>query len=268
MPYADLNGIAAYYEQHGAGDPVLLLHGGFCSIETWQPQIEALSPHYLVHAPERPGQGRTPDREGPITYDDMVADTLAYLDHAGVARTHVIGFSDGAITGLRLAMEHPGLVRSLVAISGNLSPDCFGPDGTSPAPEEEPEEPPAGTGADTGANAEEQPEEEDPEWAEIRAAYDRLSPDGPEHGDAVLEKLMTLWTSHPDIPAADLAAISAPTLVLAGDGDSIPTEHTVLIRRSIPGAQLCIVPDAGHLAASQRPDLVNDVLTTFLGTVP
>lgn len=261
MPYADLNGIAAYYEQHGAGDPVLLLHGGFCSIETWRPQIEALSPHYLLHAPERPGQGRTPDREGPITYDQMVADTLAYLDHAGLERTHVIGFSDGAITGLRLAMEHPHRVRSLVAISGNLSPDCFGPDGTSPAPEDE-------TTADPGPDSEDSSEEEDPEWTEIRAAYDRLSPDGPEHGDAVLEKLVTLWQSHPDIPAGDLARIGVPTLVLAGDRDSIPTEHTVLIYRSIPGAQLCIVPGAGHLAASQRPDLVNDVLTTFLGAVP
>ena len=133
MPYVDLTGIASYYEQHGAGDPVLLLHGGFCSVETWQPQIESLAPHYWVHVPERPGHGRTPDRDGPATFEAMVADTLAYLDAFDLASVHVVGFSDGAIIGLMLAMHHPDRVRSLVSISANLDPDAFEEDGDAEA---------------------------------------------------------------------------------------------------------------------------------------
>ncbi len=125
MPYVELDGIATYYEVHGAGDPVLLLHGGFCSIETLQPQIDELALGYQVHAPERPGQGRTADRDGPISFDAMVRDTLAYLSALGVPAAHVIGFSDGAITGLLLARDHPERVRSLVAISANLDPTGF-----------------------------------------------------------------------------------------------------------------------------------------------
>lgn len=248
MPYADLNGVSTYYERHGAGQPVVLLHGGFCSIETWQAQLDALAPSYAVHAPERPGQGRTADREGPITFESMVADTVAYLDHAGLPDAHLVGFSDGAITALLLAMQHPERVRSLVAISGNLDPDCFG---ETAAPADPPD-------AD---------EAEDPGWAAIRAAYDRLSPDGPGHGDEVLAKLFALWQSDPHIDPAALAAITAPALVLAGDGDSIPTAHTLLIARSIPGARLCIVPGAGHMVASDRPELVNRVLLDFLDGV-
>lgn len=247
MPYTDLRGIPTYYEQRGAGDPVLLLHGGFCSNETWRAQVEALEPHFRVHAPERPGHGRTADRMGPVTYDDMVTDTLAYLDHAGVDRAHVVGFSDGAITALLLGMRHPERVRSIVAISANLDPDCLG-------------------GEESGEAAEEADEDstDDPEWAGIRAAYDRLSPDGPEYGDVVLQKLSSLWQTEPRIASSELAAITAPTLVLAGDRDSIPTAHTLLIARSITDARLCVVPDAGHLVISQRPDLVNRVLLDFL----
>lgn len=248
MPYVDISGISTYYEQHGAGDPVLLLHGGFCSVETWRLQIDSLAARYRVHAPERPGQGRTADRAGPITFEHMVADSIAYLDSQGVERAHVIGFSDGGITGLLLAMDHPERVCSLVAISANLDPSGF---------------------ADGETTVDEAREDEvDDELRDLRAAYDRLSPDGPAHGDVVWDKLMALWTSEPQIDSAALRRIVAPTLVLAGDRDSISTAHTALIARSIPGAQLCIVPDAGHLVTLDRPDLVNHVLHRFLGNRP
>lgn len=247
-PYVDLEGIAGYYEIHGSGDPVLLLHGGFCSLDTWSHQLPSLAEHYQVHAPERPGQGRTADRPGPVTFAGMVDDTLAYLDAVGLTDAHVVGFSDGAIIGLLLALDHPERVRSLVAISGNLDPSIFD--------------------AETVEAEEDAPSETEDEETVLRAAYDRLSPDGPEHGDVVLDRLMEMWLSEPQIPAEALARITAPTLVLAGDRDSIPTEHTVRIARSIPGAQLCIVPDAGHMVIEQRPELVNLHLHRFLRSAP
>lgn len=245
MPYVDLGGIATYYEQHGAGEPVLLLHGGHCSIETWQAQIDALAPTYRVHAPERPGQGRTADRPGAMSYRCMVDDTLAYLDAMNVESAHVVGFSDGAITGLLLALEHPVRLRSLVAISANLSPAAFG------EIEEEPE--PTSAQPDEGEVLDDEDE-----------AYIRLSPDGPDHRATVLEKLFAMWMSEPDIDPADLAKVELPTLILAGDRDSIPTTHTVEIARAIPGARLCIVPDAGHLVIRERPAEVNRAIGDFL----
>jgi pimeloyl-ACP methyl ester carboxylesterase len=240
VPYVDLSGVSVYYEQHGTGDPVLLLHGGFCSIETWQHQIDSLAARFEVHAPERPGHGRTPDRAGPITFAGMVDDTLAYLDSRGIESAHVIGFSDGAITGVLLAMDHPQRVRSLVAISANLDPGAFVDDEGS------------------------EDESGDDDLHGVREAYDRLSPDGAAHGDVVLEKLMQLWRSEPQIDPVALGRIAAPTLVLAGDGDSITTAHTTLIARSIPGAQLCIVPGAGHMVTLERPELVSLLLRDFL----
>jgi pimeloyl-ACP methyl ester carboxylesterase len=247
MPYVELDGIATYYEVHGAGDPVLLLHGGFCSIETLQPQIDELALGYQVHAPERPGQGRTADRDGPISFDAMVRDTLAYLSALGVPAAHVIGFSDGAITGLLLARDHPERVRSLAAISANLDPTGFVEDDDAPpAPDDGPE--PEGLST-------------------FHEAYHRLSPDGPEHVEVVLAKLMTMWQSEPQIAPASLAAITAPTLVLAGQHDSIRTDHTLEIARTVPGAQLAIVPGAGHMVMEERPAAVNLLLGEFLASV-
>jgi len=244
VPYLQLGDLAHYYAVHGAGEPVLLLHGGYCSAETWQSQVDALSAHYQVHTPERPGHGRTADREGRFTYSDMVVDTLAYLDAQGIASAHVVGFSDGAIVGLLLAMTHPQRVRSLVSISANLDPGGLVDDSEEDEPESD--------------QSEEDPEDE---------AYARLSPDGPAHASVVLSKLMQLWRSEPAIEAAALAGIAAPTLIMAGDRDTIRPEHTALIARSIPGAQLRIMPDAGHMVLRDQPDAVNQLLTEFLAEV-
>ncbi len=245
MPTFDLDGIAAYYEQHGDGEPLLLLHGGFCSLETMEAQLRHLATTYRVHAMERPGHGRTADRPGPFTYQAMVEDTLAFLEAVDVESTHVVGFSDGAVVGLLLALDHPARVRSLVAISANLDPSVFGDAG---------DEDEAGTDGDAG---------DDPE----RAVYDRLTPDGPAHGDVVLAKLLALWQVEPRIDAADLARVSAPTLVLAGDRDVIPTHHTVDIAQAIPGAQLCILPGAGHLAVREQPAAVNAAISAFMASI-
>ncbi len=241
MSYVEIDGITTYYEVHGAGEPVLLLHGGFCSLETLTSQIDALSGSFHVHAPERPGQGRTADREGPITFDGMVRDTLAYLDEVDVRAAHVIGFSDGAITGLLLARDHPDRVLSLVSISANLDPEGFVADDEESTDEAE----------------------DDDQWG-VREAYDRLSPDGPAHGDVVLEKLVAMWQVEPQIDPASLSSIRAPTLVLAGQHDSIRTDHTIAIAQAIPGAQLAIVPAAGHMVMEDRAAVVNLLLHEFL----
>src|SRR2546422_431843 len=100
----ELDGVSTYYEHDGAGPPLLLLHGGFNPIETLAPQRAALAPAFTVYLPERRGHGRTPDGAGPISYGLMTADTVAFLDALGLATVDVVGYSDGAIIGLLLAI--------------------------------------------------------------------------------------------------------------------------------------------------------------------
>ena len=240
MPYVNLAGLESYHEIEGAGDPLLLLHGGFCSLETMRELGSDLASSYRVHAPERPGHGRTPDRDGPYSYAGMVTDSLAYLDAVGLDSVHVVGFSDGAIAGLMMALDHPDRVRSLVAISANLDP--------------------------TGFVAEELfaaavPAES---MARVDAQYAELSPDGPAHAEAVTAKLHAMWVAEPQIPRAALAGITAPTLVMAGDHDMIAPEHTLAIAEGIAGAQLCIVPGASHMLVEERPALIGRIVREFL----
>ncbi|MFL5738409.1 MAG: alpha/beta fold hydrolase [Actinomycetota bacterium] len=245
MTRVELDGICCYSEETGAGDPVLLLHGGYCSIETMRPQIDELSGRYRVLAFERPGHGRSPDREGPISFDAMLAETVAYLDAMETDRAHVIGLSDGAILGYLMAIRHPERVRSLVAISGNVH---------------------ASVGTELA--------EEELALAMPRSAidalsqdYERLSPDGPGHRDVIFGKLMEMWKREPNITREELQAIAAPTLVMTADHDVIPLEHIVMIRSTIPNAQLCVIPNASHMLMTDRPELVNLALSEFLESV-
>lgn len=242
MPVIDVRGIASHHEIAGAGEPLLLLHGGFCSLETMRPLGELLTSSYLVHAVERPGHGRTPDRDGPISYAEGLLDTLAHLDAVGLDRVHVVGFSDGAILGLLLALHHPDRVRSLVAISANTDPSGYLADGSSGA-DERPE-----------ARAGRDPE---------REAYDALSPDGPAHAVEVLAKLTRMWTTEPSIDASTLGSISVPTLVVAGDRDVIARDHTLAIADGIPGSRLAVLPGS-HMLVAERPAVVGAVVLDFL----
>jgi len=253
MTYLRINGTELYTEVDGAGEPVLLLHGGFCSLESLRAQSDALVEDHRVHAFERPGHGRSADIDGEYDYASGVADTIAYLDAHGLDSVHVVGYSDGAILGIMLALEHPARVRSVVAISANLDPSAF-----STAPEHQ-------ALLLSPAAARVPLEEPVPERPDLeRMHYDRLSPDGPEHGAIVLDKLFRLWTTAPSIDPAELAAITAPVLVIAGDRDSIRPDHSLLIAASIPGAQLCIVPGATHGLLAERPELISHVIGDFL----
>jgi pimeloyl-ACP methyl ester carboxylesterase len=250
MAYLRINGMDLYSETEGQGDPVLLLHGGFCSLESLRAQGDALVTDRQVFAYERPGHGRSSDIDEEYSYARGVADTVEYLDAQGLDAVDVVGYSDGAIIGLLLAIDHPDRIRSLVAISANLDPSAF-------------THSPVGVDApvlDAPAPAEDDEEKPDLE----RMHYERLSPDGPAHADAVLAKLFRLWTAEPQIAPTDLAGITARTLVMSGDRDTIRPDHSLLIASSIPGAQLCIVPATTHNLIAERPGLISDIIKEFL----
>jgi len=238
-----------YAEAAGSGAPVLLLHGGFGSIEAVRALFDALAQNHRVHAYERPGHGRTPDVAGEYDYRRDAGDAFAFLDEQGVDAAHLVGYSDGGVIALLLALAHPERVLSVTAIGANLDATAFAdtvPDGIPFLP------PPA-------------PPIDDPDremqW------YARLSPDGPDHAEVVLAKLQRLWAKGPGIAPADLGAITAPTLVVSADRDTIRVDHSLLIASSIPRAQLCIVPGATHDLLAERPALVTTVVTEFLTEV-
>ena len=126
--YVDAGGVHTYYEAQGAGDPVVLLHGGMCTIETWGAQVPAFVERYRVYLPERRGHGRTPDVEGPMTYAGMAEDTIAFLDALAIGPAHLVGWSDGALVGLLVAMRRPDLVRKLVLIGQAVTLDGARPE--------------------------------------------------------------------------------------------------------------------------------------------
>jgi pimeloyl-ACP methyl ester carboxylesterase len=238
----EANGVDTYYEVDGEGEPVVLLHGGFVTIDSWAPQRAALGARYRLYLPERRGHGRTPDVDGPLSYAVMAADTIAFMDAVGLPSAHLVGWSDGAIVGLEVALARPELVRSLVLIGTAAHLDGW-------RPEERAE-------AETMTPASLPPF--------IREAYDRLSPDGPDHFPIVFERLLAEWRTEPRHELAELGAVSARTLILVGDRDGVTVEHAAAMQRAIPDAQLAVVPGADHFLTFRKPDLANRLLLDFL----
>ena len=238
----EANGVRHHVEEAGSGDTVVLLHGGLGSSETFAAQVPALAERFRVVAFDRRGHGRTPDVEGPFGYDAMLDDTVALLSALRIGRARIVGFSDGAILGLLMAVRRPELVERLVAIGGNAWPDGMEPWFTTWL---------------ARAEAETYPQA-------YVDAYGRLSPDGPSHWPVVFAKTKRMWLEEPSISEAELAGIEAPTLVMAGDRDLVSPEHSVVLYRTLPNARLAIVPGATHDVHEERPEVVNRLLVDFL----
>lgn len=245
--YVELKGVKTWYEVDGEGDPLLLLHGGFCTNETWGMQRSALAAKYHVFLPERRAHGHTPDVDGPLSYHDMANDTAEFLDSVVGGPAHLVGWSDGGIVALLVAMARPELVRKIVAIGANFKLAA---------------EVAAAPGMLEHMTA------DSPDMAMLRSMYEQASPDGPEHWNVIAGKLFEMYAREPDIAVEDLARITAPTLVLAGDDDQMTLEHTIELYRAIPNSELAVVPGASHLLVMEKPEMVNRLILDFLGNEP
>ncbi len=227
--FADVNELHMYYAVQGEGPPLVQLHGGTCTSD--QLGVELFAERFRVIAPEQMGHGRTgDDMSRPFRYHDMAQDTVALLRYLKVKRASVLGFSDGGIVGLDLAIHHPELVSNLVVTGANFTTDGYTESGREFIMTAEPQDWPQ----------------------EIREDYDRLSPDGPDHWPVVLERLRRMWLHEPNFTVEQLGRITAPTLVIVGDRDMIELEHSVALFRAIPDAQLCVVPGASHGAMPEQ----------------
>ena len=257
MSYADVNGLSLYYEEHGAGEPLVLLHGGFGAAELMQPIIPALAAGRRVIAVDLQGHGHTGDIDRPLRPEHMADDIAALIAHLGLERADVMGYSLGGTVALRTAIQHPERVRRLVVVSV-----AFRRDGSHPEVLE---------AMDQMGPAAVEPLRQSPPGQ----LYARTAP-RPEDWPALVAKTGDLL--HHDYDwTAEIEAMTTPTLLVFADADSIRPEHIVefyallggglhdagwdLSRR--PVAQLAILPGTTHYDISGSPALAPAV-TSFL----
>jgi pimeloyl-ACP methyl ester carboxylesterase len=218
--YIQLGDVHTYYEEDGAGEPLVLLHPGLADSRAFEDYVPELAKHFHVFRPDRRGHGRTPDVEGPITYALMAQDTIAFLEQVVGGPASLLGHSDGAPVALLAALERPDLVRKLV-----LSAGVFHHDGWAP-----------------GAI-----DLDDETIAFFTDYWGAVAPDGPDHFPVVKAKLDRMHREEPTLTVADLAGYPGPALVMVGDSDEeIPIEHTLALHRGLPNAQLAVLPGTGH----------------------
>lgn len=211
--YADANGLHAYFEVHGTGEPLVVLHGAYQSVEDLRPLIDGLAASRQVIALDLQGHGRTADVDRPLTYEGMADDVAALMDAVGVPRADVFGCSMGGGVAYQLVIRHPGRVDRLAAASASFSAAGLYPEFAAMFEQMEPE-------AMVGMM----------EGSPFATAYRAVAPD-PDAFPRLVEKLLALDATPQDWPAADVEGIAAPTLVISGDADIVRPEHSVEIYR-------------------------------------
>jgi pimeloyl-ACP methyl ester carboxylesterase len=238
--YAPVNGIDMYYAVYGAGDPILLIHGGLGHADIWGFQVPKLAASHTVIVADSRGHGRSSRTKDPYGYALMASDYLALLDHLGIDKVALVGWSDGGIIGIDIAMSHPERLTKLFAQAANVTVD-----GVMPSVAED---------ATFGAYI-----------AWMGEDYARLSKT-PDQYDAFVEQISGMWASEPAYSDEALGRITVPTAIVLGDHDeAISREHTDHMAAVIPGAKLVILPEASHFAMLQDPDGYTQAVLDFLG---
>ncbi len=242
MSYVDANGVHTYYEEHGSGDPLLLLlHGGLVDGDSFAQQTPVFAEHYRVIVPDRRGHGRTPDVEGPISYELMADDTIAFMEALGTGPAHLVGWSDGGNVGLLVAIKRPDLVRQprrhRLQLQRRRADDRGG--GLVQARH-----------ADLGG----------PRHArDVEGERRRPGPLRRGAGEDAAAAGSTTRSRPPTSPGSRARRSS-----WSGDDDITRFEHTIELYDTIPDAQLAVIPGASHLAPIEKAELVNQLVLDFL----
>jgi pimeloyl-ACP methyl ester carboxylesterase len=226
------DGVTLYYEVYGQGEPLLIIHGNGGSIGTMAAQIAFFRSRYRVIAMDSRDHGKSGDSPDKITYEKMTDDLAALLDHLKTKPVDVLGWSDGGIEALLLGIRHPAKMKKIAAMAANLNPSTDA------------------VYAET--------------WAMARSLIDAIpaaEKDTPQGRRAT--KVTSMMFEEPNIAPAALQAITAPTLVLAGDHDLIRDEHTLDIFHHVPNSQLAIFPNATHMVPYDDSALFNATVERF-----
>jgi pimeloyl-ACP methyl ester carboxylesterase len=238
---ADLRGIRMYYELHGKGPPLILLHGGTGDGRQFSKQVPYFEGTYRLIVPDACAQGRTTDRPGPLSYHAMAEDIVALMDRLHVTKARVMGWSDGGIVGLDLAIHHPDRISHLVTFGAAFRPD--GVDASLLA------------WADTATAAAFGPD--------MKKGYQAISPNR-DHYEEAMNKIIHMWKTQPNFTTEELGRIRAKTFIIAGEHDLVRRDHTEALAKAIPRAKLWIVPNATHGVMIENADQVNPAVRDFL----
>lgn len=227
--YAKVNGIEMYYAVYGAGDPILLIHGGLGHADIWANQVITMMKTNMVIVADSRGHGRSTRDDKPYGYDLMASDYLALLDFLKVDKVDLVGWSDGGIIGIDIAMNHPERLKKLFAQAANVTVDGVNPDVMK-----------------------------NKTFAEY---IDRMGKDyskiskTPDQYNAFVDQISKMWASEPAWTKAMLSKIKTPTAIVQGDHDeAILMPHAAYMASAIPGATLIILKDASHFAMLQDPE--------------
>ena len=243
MAYAPVNGLQLYYEIHGSGKPLVLLHGGLMTIDlNFGPLLGPLAGGRQVIAVELQGHGHTADTSRAMTIETLAGDVVALLDHLGIAEADLFGFSLGGLVAYAVALGAPGRGGKLIVASA----DAYRPPGRESVPLDEDRMP---TPADFQA---------------MRDAYEAVAPD-PSHFDALGETVGTMVTkTYVGWTADDLRAMQTPTLVLVGDNDFIRVSAAVEAVELRPHGQLAVLAGTTHMDMTRSPERILVMVVPFL----
>jgi len=251
LPIPDQSGLAPVGDiqmwyavfNRGGGNPVLLIHGGLENADTWGNQVAVLAMAHEVIIADSRGHGRSTRSDKPFGYQLMADDYIGLLDYLMIDKVALVGWSDGAIIGLDMAMRHRERLSKLWAYGAN-----FNIGGLIPNFDKDP------VFSQAIANA--------------GQAYARLSPTPDQYG-AFVEAISAMWNSQPDYTPQQLGLITTPTMIVDGEYDeAIKREHTEELSRLIPNARFLIMPGVSHFGHLQNPQLYNTYLTGFLDSRP
>jgi pimeloyl-ACP methyl ester carboxylesterase len=230
--FYDINGFKMYTEVYGSGPPLLMIHGNNGDMSAFAKNVPYFATHYQVILADSRSQGRSIDPNHSLTFEMMADDYAALLDAMHISSAYVIGWSDGGINALLLAIRHPEKVKRLASTGANLWPTA---DALRPGL-----------------------------WDEGKKEYDAgLHKEYSTAKEKNDRKLFLLDWQEPHITLAQLHTIQAPSLIICGDHDVISITHTVLIYQNIPHANLWVVPNSGHATLREHTDDFNHQVDTF-----
>jgi pimeloyl-ACP methyl ester carboxylesterase len=251
--YIEANGLEVYYEHYGEGEPLLLVHGGTATSQSWASHLPAFTEHFEVFTPDSRGHGRTDNPTGELGYRMMADDLASLIDALGLQRPLVLGYSDGGQIALELGLRYPGLARALVlggtqfrfseayleAVRSLL--------GIAEGEELDPEK----------------LEREQPDWvAYLREAHGHVY--GPEYWKAYVKQIAALWLRTLRYTPEDIAAVTDPVLLLVGDRDGVCTEESVELFRVLPNAELAVAPASDHSFIEAKAGIFDALALDFL----
>ena len=238
MPeYINLRNHQVYnYEWEHDGEAVVLLHGGLSKTSSWDYlMVPPLEDEFHVFAYDRTGHGFTGDQPGSLHFEFQCKEAITYLEDVVKEPAHLIGYSDGGIIALMVAIKRPELVKSIVAFGANYHYSA-----------------PLSDFDEAFVSEEDQ------------AEYNLISPDAPHTLLEKIKRMNEIWKTEPDISLSEIASIQCPVLVMAGDDDVIAHDHTISLYEALPLGQLAIIPGTSHGLVKEKPALAIAVMMQFL----